>query len=85
MKSMDSQQKKILDALRAAGTQAGGDGAKLAKAAADGDLTAALSSLRGEDAEKLRRLLGDREATARLLSSEQAQRLLRALRQEGRP
>ncbi len=77
-------QKKIMDAIEMAAAKTGSDAQKLKGAASRGDFNQILASLNKQDAAKLNQLLSDKAATEKLLSSPQAQQLLKALMKDGK-
>lgn len=65
--------------LRTAAAQLGVTTESIQNAAQNGSVDALLRNMRPEDAEKLRAVMADRNATAQILASPQAQALLQKL------
>ena len=61
----------------------GTDPQSLKSAAQSGDVSKTLKGLKPEDAQKVQRILNDKQATEKLLSSPQAQQLLKMLSGSG--
>lgn len=65
--------------LREVAKQTGADPAKMRDSLEKGDMAGVLKGLKPEDARKLQSVLSDKETTNRILSSPQAQELMKKL------
>lgn len=68
---------KIENLLENVSEKLGVDKEKLRKSAQNGDISQTLKNLNPKDAQKLQKVLSDKEATQKLLSTPQAQQLLK--------
>lgn len=74
-----------LDVLfKAAAKSTGTDPQKLKKAVEEGNMDGVLGSMRPSDSAKLKQILGNKAATEKLLSTPQAQQLLKKIMNKGK-
>ncbi len=73
----NSQQ--LQELLRQAAQQLGTDPSVIQSSAQSGNVNGLLKNLRPQDAQNLQKVLADKEATAKMLSSPQAQALMKKL------
>lgn len=79
MSTSDNNNNKFDNLLKAASKKLGTDPETLKKAAQSGDINSALKNLNSEDAKKIQNILSNKDMASKLLSSPQAQQILKKL------
>ena len=72
-------QQAVEEMIRAAAQQLGADPQKLKASAQNGSIEGLMKNLRPQDAQALQKVLADKDATAKILATPQAQALMKKL------